>query len=159
MKTALAIMIETTLRRVLLPVAVVGIFGSAMGLVPSIGRTAFAEAPTWALVDYEQESCINISSPYSDRTAYYAIWVDGAWTRSLNAGLRNVPVDSTTWGSYLPIPRGSSDGIYSLASVAVQIPTDTAVGTYTLNLWVGAGKQRQTVPVTLVVLADSCSDY
>ena len=61
-------------------------------------------------------------------------------------------------GLLLPIQPGSSDGIYSLAYVAVQVAPDTPVGTYIVSLWVNDGTRRQAVPVTLIV-ADSCSDY
>ncbi len=143
---------KTTLRHVLLPASL------AAGVLPFTGGTAVAA--TWELVDNDQVVCLDIDNGrYPNTIAYYGIWIDGDWTRSLNATLRNVPIGSTTWGGGLPIPPDSSDGVYSLAYVAVEIPTDTELGTYTLDLSVGAGRQRQTVPVTLVVVADSCSDY
>ena len=148
--------------RLRLPAFLGGMLSVTMGflfLMPLTSDTALAKRPpTWQLVDNAQKGCVNISSPYSDRTTYYAIWIEGSWTHSLNAGVRNAPDGSTSWGSYLPIQPGSSDGIYSLAYVAVQVAPDTPLGTYIASLWVNEGTRRQAVPVTLVV-ADSCSDY
>jgi hypothetical protein len=150
------------LGRMRLPAFFGGLLSVTMGfllLLPLISDKALAKRPpTWQLVDNAQKGCVNISSPYSDRTTYYAIWIEGSWTHSLNAGVRNAPDGSTSWGSYLPIRPGSSDGIYSLAYVAVQVAPDTPVDNYIVNLWVDDGTRRQAVPVTLVV-ADSCSDY
>jgi len=138
---------------------IVGLFSLAMGLVlvlPITSDTALARRPPgWQLLDYAQEGCVNIASPYSDRTTYYGIWINGTWTHSVNAGVRNAPAGSTSWGSYLPIAPGSSDGTYSLAYVAVQVAPGTPEGTYTLNLWADDSTRRQSVPVTLVV-ADTC---
>src|SRR5438105_11804218 len=78
-------------------------------------------SPTWQLMDYDQKGCVNIANPYSDRTTYYGVWIKGRWTRSINAGISNGPMNSTSWSSYTPIPPGSSDGIYSLASVALKV--------------------------------------
>jgi hypothetical protein len=98
-------------------------------------------------MDYHQSAC------FSPRvtTSYYGIWIKGTWTRPINIGITNLPSGGSYSTSYAPIPPGSSTGEYSLAYVAVQIPTTTQVGTYTASLWASQGKTKQTVPVTLVV--------
>ena len=125
-------------------------------LLASISDTAMArKRPTWQPVDYAQENCVNMGSPYSDRTTYYGVYIKGRWTRSINAGVTSAPSGSTFWGSYLPIPPGSSEGEYSLAYVALQVAPGTPLGTYAVDLWADDGPTRQTVPVTLIV-ADRC---
>jgi len=129
----------------------------ALSLVlPIASDTALARRPPgWQLLDYAQEGCVNIASPYSDRTTILWDLVNGTWTHSMNAGVRNAPAGNTSWGSYLPIAPGSSDGTYSLAYVAVQVAPGTPEGSYTLNLWADDSTRRQFVLVTLVV-ADTC---
>src|SRR5678815_1876773 len=46
-------------------------------LLASSTQTATAtRRPAWQLVDYAQTGCVNITSPYSDRTTYYGIYLD-----------------------------------------------------------------------------------
>jgi hypothetical protein len=130
------------------------ILGSVL-VIASTTETAIARRPpAWQLVDWDQDACVSIGSPYSDRTTYYGIYIDVRWNHGINAGLRNALAGSTQWGSYLPVPPGSSDGEYSLAYVALQLAADTPVGLYNLNLWASDGTTRQSVPVTLEVAED-----
>jgi len=46
-----------------------------------------------------------------------------------------------------------------LAYVALVLPAGASVGTYTSSLWASDGRTRQTVPITEVVQATSCSRY
>jgi hypothetical protein len=39
------------------------------------------------------------------------------------------------------------------------LPAGASVGTYTSSLWASDGRTRQTVPITEVVQATSCSRY
>jgi hypothetical protein len=122
-------------------------------VIASTTDTAIARRPpAWQLVDWAQNPCISIGSPY--RTTYYGIYIDGSWNQNINAGLRKAPVGSTQSGSYLPIRPGSSSGEYSLAYVALQIAADTPIGIYTISLWASDGATRQSVPVTLEVAED-----
>ena len=108
---------------------------------PMLARTR------WQLVDYQQSACFSSSAT----TAYYGIWIKGRWTRPIDIGISNLPSGGTYWTSYAPIPPGSSDGVYSLAYVGVQIPSTTPVGIYTASLWASDGRVTQSVPVTLEV--------
>src|SRR5438093_3808677 len=106
-------------------------FGGAWpAQVTSASAQSLLARKTWQLIDYQQSACF---SP-SVTTAYYGIWIKGSWTRPINIGISNLPSGGTYWTSYAPIPPGSSDGIYSLAYVGVQIPSTTPVGTYTASL-------------------------
>src|SRR5262249_30005523 len=116
-----------------------------------ISDNAIARRPTWRLVDYAQRGCVNISSPNSERTVYFSIWLNGNWNGEIHGGVRKAPAGSTARGSSFPIPPGSSDGTYSLAYVAVRVAPGTPQGRYTFELWVCDGESRQRVPVTLVV--------
>jgi hypothetical protein len=88
----------------------VGVF-----LLVSLTADASGKRASWQLINARQKACVNVTNPYSDYTSYYGIWVKGSWRASLNAGLENAPAGSTIWGSSLPIPPGSSDGVGSLA--------------------------------------------
>jgi len=129
-----------------------------LGALTVTSETAIARRAAWKLVDYHQKACVDISSPYADRTVYFGIWLDGRWAHRLQAGLRNVPVGSTSRSSDLPIVPGSSEGVYALAYVAVQIAPDIPIGSYTFDLWVSDGTTRQRVPLKLVV-AETCNGY
>ena len=138
------------LRLILAALILVVLFQFA-GALPSQITNASAQAilarSHWQLVDYQQSACF---SP-SVTTAYYGIWIRGRWTRPIDIGISNLPSGGTYWTSYAPIPPGSSDGIYSLAYVGVQIPSTTPVGTYTASLWASDGRVTRSVPVTLDV--------
>ena len=120
--------------------------------------SAIAGRPTWRLLNYAQKGCVNVSSPYSERTVYFGIWLNGNWNHRIDGGVRKAPAGSSARGSSFPIPPGSSDGSYALAYIAVQVAPDTPLGKYPFKLWVSDGESRQSVPVTLVV-ADSCNGY
>jgi hypothetical protein len=121
-----------------------GLLGSVVG-----GASARSDSQSWQLVDYQQSACFssNVTS------GYYAIFIDGLWKRALNIGITGLPPGGTFTTSYAPIPPGSSDGIYSLAYVGVHLPSNTAVGTYTADLWAGNRLGTKSVPVTIVVKA------
>jgi hypothetical protein len=122
-------------------------------VIVSTTDTAIARRPpAWQLVDWDQSACLSIDTP--NPTTYYGIYINGRWNSNINAGLRNPPAGSMQWGSYLPVPPGSSTGEYSLAYVALEIAPDTPVGFYTISLWASDGTTRQSVPVTLEVAKD-----
>jgi hypothetical protein len=121
----------------------------------AVAATASA-TPTWHLMDYQQKTCY-VST--RGGTNYYGIWISGSWRRQVNVGASSLPAGGSYYTSYAPIPAGSSDGVYSLAYVAMVLPAGTAVGTYTSSLWASVGKVRQSVPITEVVQATSCSHY
>jgi hypothetical protein len=101
----------------------------------------------WHLVDYQQSGCFSSNVT----THYYAIYIEGRWGRALDIGITGLPAGGTFTTSYAPIPPGSSDGEHSLAYVGVHLPSDTALGTYTADLWAGNERRTESVPVTLVV--------
>jgi hypothetical protein len=113
------------------------------------------KARAWQLIDYAQSACVSITGRYADQPVYYGIYLQGRWNRTVNAGVSGAPSGSTSWGSYLPLRPGSSDGKYSLAYVAVQVAPDTPIGLYTVSLWADDGTTRQAVPVTIEVV-DTC---
>jgi hypothetical protein len=115
-----------------------------------------AAKPTWQLIDYQQKTCF-VSS--RGGTNYYGIWISGHWTRKINIGASGLPAGGSFATSYAPIPPGSSDGVGSLAYVAVTLPAGSAVGTSTASLWAADRVTRETVPITLVVQATSCHSY
>ena len=119
----------------------------ALALFANVASAAPAQSPAWQLMDYNQSACFDTNVT----TSYYGIWINGAWTHTVRIGITSLPGGSTSWTSYAPIRPGSSDGIYSLAYVGIQIPSNTPVGTYTASLWASDGRSRQTVPVTLNV--------
>ncbi len=98
-------------------------------------------------MDYHQSACF--SSNVTD--AYFGIWIDGTWRRSIDVGAANLPPGGTYTTSYAPIPPGSSDGVYSLAYVHVVLRSTQALGTYTADMWASDGRLMQSVPITLVV--------
>jgi hypothetical protein len=105
---------------------------------------------TWTLVDYHQNTCYFFpqGSAYSN---YYGIWIQGRWRHAIDVGASQLPTGAQTWTSYAPIPPGSSDGIGSLAYVAIQLPPTTPVGTYGATLWASDGTVTESVPVVLTV--------
>lgn len=133
------------------------IFGCLLVLMLSRERAMARRAP-WKLLDYHQKGCVNISSPYSDRAVYFGIWLDGRWIHQLQVELRHAPAGSTSQAAGLPIGPGSSEGVYALGYVAVQVAPDTPIGSYTFELWVSDGATRQRMPVKLVV-AETCNGY
>ncbi len=68
----------------------------------------------------------------------------------LNLSRSGRHLSTTHYTSYAPIPPGSSDGIYSLAYVAVVLPAGAAVDTFTASLWASDGTTKESVPITLV---------
>lgn len=127
---------------------------SLPGSAPALA--AQPAAATWTLVDYQQRTCY-VSA--RGGTNYYGIWISGKWSHKINIGASALPAGAAQWNSYAPIPPGSSDGVYSLAYVAVQLPPGTPVGTVTSTLWANDGTTTETVPITLVVNASSCRRY
>ena len=125
-------------------------------LMPSSTQPASAKRPpAWQLIDYAQTDCVSITGPYSDEPIYFGIYLQGRWNRTITAGVSGAPGGSTSWGSYLPLRPGASDGKYSLAYVVVQVAPDTPIGVYTVSLWADDGTTRQAVPVTIQVV-DRC---
>ena len=114
-----------------------------------------AAAATWTLIDNDQSICFVQGSPYPN---YYGIWIKGTWKRQIRVGVSSLPAGATWSTSYSPIPPGSSDGIGSLAYVAVTLAPNTPLGSYTASLWAKDGTVTQRVPVDLVVKT-KCSPY
>lgn len=127
----------------------------AGAVVATPSHTAAQSSATWQLLDYQQRACVSLGSPYSDLTTYYGIWIKGTWSRQIDVGITALPSGATWRTSYAPIPPGSSDGVGSLAYVAVKLARGTKVGSYTAQLWADDGTSRQSVPVTIVA-ATSC---
>jgi hypothetical protein len=145
----------STRRRKTLLVALVATL--LMTLLTSAAPAATAAAkPTWQLMDYSQKTCY-VST--RGGTSYYGIWISGHWNRKINVGASGLPSGGSYYTSYAPIPPGSSDGIGSLAYVAVVLPAGSSVGTYTASLWAADRVTRESVPITLVVNASSCHSY
>ena len=122
----------------------------------SASSAASAATATWKLIDNHQRTCY-VSS--RGGTSYYGIWISGTWRHRINVGAQGLPAGGSYYTSYAPIPPGSSDGVGSLAYVALVLPAGASVGTYTSSLWASDGRTRQTVPITEVVQATSCSRY
>jgi hypothetical protein len=142
--------------KTLVPVLVAALMLAAT-LVAASQTDARADAKAgWRLIDNHQRSCY-VSS--RGGTSYYGIWISGSWTRRINVGASDLPTGASYYTSYAPIPPGSSDGVGSLAYVAVVLPAGASVGSYTSQLWAAVGKARQTVPITEVVQSSSCSHY
>jgi hypothetical protein len=124
------------------------------------GQAAVARSTTttatWQLIDNHQRTCY-VST--RGGTSYYGIWISGTWRHRINIGADQLPAGGSYYTSYAPIPPGSSDGIGSLAYVAVVLPVGAAVGTYTSSLWASDGRRKQAVPIELVVQATSCRRY
>jgi hypothetical protein len=147
---------EPALRRIRFFVGLLVLSAGFALLMPFGTQSATARrAPTWQLIDYAQTACVSITGRYADEPVYYGIYLQGRWNRSISAGVSDAPSGSTSWGSYLPLRPGSSDGKYSLAYVAVQVAPDTPIGLYTVSLWADDGRTRQAVPVTIEVV-DRC---
>jgi hypothetical protein len=135
-------------------VLIVGVLlASAVVAIPS--RAAAQSSATWQLIDYQQRACVSLGSASSDLTTYYGIWIKGTWSRQIDVGIDALPSGAKWWTSSAPIPPGSSDGVGSLAYVAVKLARGTKVGSYTAQLWADDGRSRQSVPVTIVA-ATSC---
>jgi hypothetical protein len=115
-----------------------------------------AAGATWQLIDNHQRTCY-VST--RGGTSYYGIWISGTWKRKVNVGADALPAGGSYYTSYAPIAPGSSDGVGSLAYVAVVLPVGTAVGTYTSSLWASDGRVKQAVPISEVVNATSCRHY
>jgi hypothetical protein len=128
---------------------------SLLGSGQAVAAGAATKA-SWQLIDYHQRTCY-VST--RGGTSYYGIWISGTWRHRVNVGAQDLPAGGSYYTSYAPIPPGSSDGIGSLAYVAVVLPAGAAVGTYTSTLWASDGRTRQSVPITEVVQATSCSHY
>jgi hypothetical protein len=135
------------------------LFTAVLAVTTLIGAEAApvnaAAKPTWQLIDNHQKTCY-VST--RGGTSYYGIWISGTWRRRVNVGADALPAGGSYYTSYAPIPAGSSDGVGSLAYVAVVLPTGTAVGTYLSSLWASDGKTKERVPITEVVQA-SCGHY
>jgi hypothetical protein len=109
-------------------------------LIPLAGTAARAAGtPSWQLMDYQQRTCYKAGRASPN---YYGVSVKGSWTHALDAGVSGLAVGSTTWTFYVPIAPGSSDGVGSLAYVAVQIPASTPIGTY----WPSCGRRTAGRP-------------
>ena len=115
-----------------------------------------AATPTWQLIDNQQKTCY-VST--RGGTNYYGIWISGTWKRRVNVGADALPAGASYYTSYAPIPPGSSDGVGSLAYVAVVLPVGTTAGTYLSSLWASDGRNKQAVPITEVEQATSCRHY
>lgn len=123
------------------------------------GQAVAAKSATtakWQLIDNHQRTCY-VST--RGGTSYYGIWIAGTWKHRINVGADDLPAGGSYYTSYAPIPVGSSDGVGSLAYVAVVLPRGAAVGTYTSSLWASDGRTKRAVPITEVVQATSCSRY
>lgn len=124
------------------------------------GQPAVAAHPattgSWQLIDNQQKTCYVTTR---DGTSYYGIWISGTWTHQITIGADTLPAGGSYYTFYAPIPAGSSDGIGSLAYVAVVLPAGTPVGTYTASLWASDATTTEAVPITLVVNATSCRHY
>jgi hypothetical protein len=134
----------------------VSLIGSGQALAAGAASSATSAKASWKLIDYQQRTCY-VST--RGGTSYYGIWISGTWRHRVNVGASGLPAGGSYYTSYAPIPPGSSDGIGSLAYVAVVLPAGATVGTYTSSLWASDGTTRQAVPITEVVQATSCSHY
>jgi hypothetical protein len=145
-------------RRTLAALVVAAAMTLTVGASGQAAVTAKAptRATTWHLIDNHQRSCW-VST--RGGTSYYGIWISGTWKRKVNVGADGLPAGGSFYTSYAPIAPGSSNGVGSLAYVAVVLPVGTPVGTYTSSLWASDGRTKQAVPITLVVQATSCSHY
>src|SRR5258707_181213 len=94
----------------------------AVVLLSVIPATAATAAATWQLMDYQQQPCVSVQNTSAAQpTTYYGIWIKGTWSHPINAGATQLPAGATQWSGYTPIPPGSSDGVGSLAYVAVAV--------------------------------------
>jgi hypothetical protein len=127
-----------------------------LGNGQAVAARSTTAAATWQLIDNHQRTCY-VST--RGGTNYYGVWISGTWRHRINIGADALPAGGSYYTSYAPIPPGSSDGIGSLAYVAVVLPVGAAVGTYTSSMWASDGRYKQAVPITLVVQATSCRRY
>jgi len=130
---------------------VVLVLGTGLAAAWSTPATA-AQSPgaTWHLQNYSETSCFEPSDP----TGLYGVYVRGRWSAPLHVGTSMLPSGGRYTTTQSPIPRGHSEGIYSLAWVNVEIPSNTPLGTYTAALWAWDGTTGQRVPITLSVESD-----
>jgi hypothetical protein len=129
------------------------------GLIGALMLTLFASpanASSWQLIDNQQRTCY-VST--RGGTNYYGIWIDGAWSSQISIGASSLPAGGSFYTFYAPIPPGSSDGIGSLAYVAVVLPAGAATGTFTASMFASDGSTTEAVPITLVVQPTSCAHY
>ena len=117
---------------------------------------ATAAAAGWQLVDNHQKTCYVTTRT---GTNYYGIWIAGTWKRRINVGAQALPAGASYYTFYAPIPPGTSDGVGSLAYVAVVLPAGAPTGTYTSSLWASDGRTKEAVPITEVVQPTSCRSY
>jgi len=134
-------------RRARILIGILAVSGMLASAFAGTAAATSARTPTWTLVDYHQSACF--SSHVTE--AYYGIYIDGQWRRSIDVGAANLPAGGTYTTNYAPIPPGSSNGEYSLAYVHVVLPSTEPVGTYTAAMWASSGRITQSVPITLVV--------
>jgi hypothetical protein len=127
-----------------------------VSLASPVQAARSAAVSSWQLIDYQQKACY-VST--RGGTSYYGIWLSGSWSHQVNVGANQLPAGGSYYTFYAPIPPGSSDGIGSLAYVAVVLPVGAAVGTYTASLWASDTVTTEAVPITLVVNATSCAHY
>lgn len=113
----------------------------------------------WLLENYAQKTCDVQGRPATEMITYYGIWINGAWSKPITMSMTSTPTGTQVWPTGAnPIPSGSSNGIGSISYLAVQIPSNTPLGTYTLQMVATDGKLTQQVPVTLVVQTQ-CASY
>ena len=129
---------------------------SFLGSGQAVAARSTTATATWQPIDYHQRTCY-VST--RGGTSYYGIWISGTWRHRISVGADDLPTGGSYYTSYAPIPPGSSDGVGSLAYVAVVLPVGAAVGRYTSSLWASDGRRKQAVPIELVVQATSCHRY
>lgn len=127
-----------------------------LGLVATPAHAASPAAATWQLIDNQQKTCYVGSR---GGTNYYGIWISGTWKHQLNVGADALPAGGSYYTFYAPIAPGTSDGVGSLAYVAVVLPAGEGEGTYPASMWASDGTTKESVPITLVVNATSCGHY
>jgi subtilisin family serine protease len=116
-----------------------------VGALAPVGEAQASAA--WQLLDYHPNSCVTVRGG----SEYYGIYISGSWAHQIDLGAADLPASATSWSSYAPIPPGSSDGVYSLAYVAVAFPANLPPGTVTVSVWADDGTDRQSVQWTLRV--------
>ena len=125
-------------------------------LVVGLTSSPAQATPAWQLIDNQQKACyVSIRGG----TNYYGIWIAGTWTHQISVGASGLPAGDSYFTTYAPIPAGTSDGVGSLAYVAVALPVGAAVGTFTASMWATDGSTTEAVPITIVVNAASCRRY
>lgn len=134
--------------------AATALLGGSQALAASDRAAPSTAAASWQLIDYQQSVCY-VST--RGGTSYYGIWISGSWTHTIDVGASGLPAGGSYYTSYAPIPPGSSDGVGSLAYVAVVLPS-TPVAVYPASIWADDGTTRESVPVTIRV-QDRCGHY